>query len=126
MANCSTPANLFHILRRQVALPFRKPLVIATPKSLLRLPACRSSFDDMLKGTTFQRLIPDNSMKNPEKVSKLVLCTGKTYYDLQAARKERGKEDDIALVRIEQVAWCNENFKFFCSTFHPIDMPISV
>lgn len=67
------------------------------------IAACRSSFNDMLVGTSFQRLIPDVTIKNPEKVSKLVLCTGKTYYDLEVARKERGKVEDVALVRIEQV-----------------------
>ncbi|KAG4079658.1 hypothetical protein HA402_010438 [Bradysia odoriphaga] len=103
VTNCSTPANLFHVLRRQLALPFRKPLIVATPKSLLRLPACRSSFDDMTKNTAFQRLIPDHSIKDPEKVTKLVLCTGKTYYDLEVARKERGKSEQVALVRIEQI-----------------------
>lgn len=58
----------------------------------------------MTKNTTFRRLIPDVTIKNPEKVSKLTLCTGKTYYDLEVARKERGKSEDIALVRIEQVS----------------------
>lgn len=57
----------------------------------------------MTKNTTFERLIPDHSIKEPEKVSKLVLCTGKTYYDLEVAREERGKSEQIALVRIEQV-----------------------
>lgn len=70
----------------------------------MRLPACRSSFDDMLKNTTFKRLIPDDTIKNPEKVTKLVLCTGKTFYDLEVARKERGKSEEVALVRIEQVS----------------------
>lgn len=55
VANCTTPANIFHILRRQIALPFRKPLIIMSPKSLLRHPEARSSFDDMLEGTEFQR-----------------------------------------------------------------------
>merc|ERR1719449_232233 len=59
VANCSTPTNYFHILRRQIALPFRKALVIMTPKSLLRHPECKSSFDDMGPGSSFQRLISD-------------------------------------------------------------------
>merc|ERR1712079_583891 len=59
VANCSTPANYFHILRRQIALPFRKPLVIMTPKSLLRHPECKSSFDMLTPGTEFQRMILD-------------------------------------------------------------------
>lgn len=106
IANCSTPANLFHILRRQIALPFRKPLIIATPKSLLRLPACRSSFDDMIIGTGFHSIIPEMGPTircKPDTVKKLIFCSGKTYYDLVAARKERGKDNEIAISRIEQV-----------------------
>lgn len=101
VANCSTPANIFHIFRRQVLLPFRKPLIIATPKSLLRLPACRSSFDDMLEGTEFRRLIPDPTESCGAK--QLLFCTGKTYYDLVTARKERGKDAEVAICRIEQI-----------------------
>ena len=101
VANCSTPANLFHILRRQVMLPFRKPLIIATPKSLLRLAQCRSPFSDMNEGTQFQTIIPDTTAgKN---VKKVVFCSGKTYYDLLETRKARGKDNDVALIRIEQV-----------------------
>lgn len=108
IANCSTPANLFHILRRQLALPFRKPLIIATPKSLLRLPECRSSFDEMLEGTEFRRIIPENNetiLKQPENVKKLIFCTGKVYYELVKARSERnkGNVNDVAITRIEQV-----------------------
>lgn len=55
VVNCSTPANYYHVLRRQIAMPFRKPLIVMTPKSLLRHPECKSSFDDMLEGTEFQR-----------------------------------------------------------------------
>lgn len=101
VVNCSTPANLFHVLRRQIYLPFRKPLIISTPKSLLRLPACRSSFDDMIDGTEFQRLIPDSSKVSNAKI--LIFCTGKTYYDLVEARKARGKENEIVISRIEQI-----------------------
>lgn len=105
VANCSTPGNYFHLLRRQIALPFRKPLILMTPKSLLRLPAARSSFDEMLEGTEFQRVIPDNGPagENPEGVKKLIFCTGKVYYDMKAARDKEGLEDKIALVRVEQV-----------------------
>lgn len=101
VANCSTPANLFHILRRQIYLPFRKPLILATPKSLLRLPACRSSFDDMLEGTEFRHVIPDpECYTNPKTI---IFCTGKTYYDLVEARNVRGKSKDVVIHRIEQV-----------------------
>ena len=78
VANCSTPANYFHILRRQIALPFRKPLILMTPKSLLRHPDCKSSFDDMVEGTEFQRAIPDAgpASQDPLGVKKLIFCTG--------------------------------------------------
>uniref|UniRef100_A0A1Q3FYP1 2-oxoglutarate dehydrogenase complex component E1 n=1 Tax=Culex tarsalis TaxID=7177 RepID=A0A1Q3FYP1_CULTA len=106
VANCSTPANYFHILRRQIALPFRKPLIIMTPKSLLRHPEARSSFDDMVDGTEFKRIIPDASpaSQNPAKVKKLIFCTGRVYYDLTKARKERQLESDIAISRLEQIS----------------------
>lgn len=106
VANCSTPANYFHILRRQIALPFRKPLIIMTPKSLLRHPEARSSFDEMVDGTEFQRIIPDASpaSQNPAKVKKLIFCTGRVYYDLTKARKERQLESEIAISRLEQIS----------------------
>ena len=92
VANCSTPANYFHILRRQVALPFRKSLIIMTPKSLLRHPECKSSFDSMVPGTEFQRMILEDgpASQNPDSVGKLIFCTGKVYYDLVKARREAG------------------------------------
>lgn len=106
VANCTTPANLFHILRRQIALPFRKPLILMTPKSLLRHPGARSSFDDMNEGTEFQRVIPDQgpASQNPECVEKLIFCTGKVYFDVLSAVKEKNLESKIALVRVEQVS----------------------
>ncbi|CAH0557921.1 unnamed protein product [Brassicogethes aeneus] len=105
IANCTTPANLFHILRRQIALPFRKPLVIMTPKSLLRHPEARSSFDDMIDGTDFQRIIPDKgaASDNPGNVEKLVFCSGKVYYDLLKANRDKGLEGKIAITRVEQL-----------------------
>jgi len=104
VANCSTPANYFHILRRQIALPFRKPLVIMTPKSLLRHPECRSSFDDMVLGSEFKRIIPDEgaASENPSAAKKVIFCTGKVYYDLIKARRDGGLESDIAISRVEQ------------------------
>uniref|UniRef100_A0A8C4RE04 2-oxoglutarate dehydrogenase complex component E1 n=1 Tax=Erpetoichthys calabaricus TaxID=27687 RepID=A0A8C4RE04_ERPCA len=106
VVNCSTPANYFHVLRRQILLPFRKPLIIFTPKSLLRHPEAKSSFDDMLPGTHFQRLIPDDGpvIKNPEGVQRIVFCTGKVYYELTRERKAQGKEDKVAISRIEQLS----------------------
>lgn len=105
VANCTTPANLFHILRRQIALPFRKPLILMTPKSLLRHPEARSSFDEMKDGTSFQRIIPDNgpSSQSPDSVEKLIFCTGKVYYDIKKAVKEKDLESKIAVTRVEQV-----------------------
>ncbi|XP_073951152.1 oxoglutarate dehydrogenase Nc73EF isoform X3 [Choristoneura fumiferana] len=106
VANCSTPASLFHILRRQIALPFRKPLIIMTPKSLLRHPECKSSFDEMKEGTNFRRVIPEEgaASENPANVKKLAFCTGRVYYDLIKERRERGLEKDIAIVRLEQIS----------------------
>lgn len=106
VVNCSTPANYFHVLRRQIALDFRKPLILMTPKSLLRLEAARSHIDEMAEGTSFRRVIPDSgpASVNPEKVRKLLLCTGKVYYDLAKERTKRGLEEDIAISRVEQLS----------------------
>ena len=106
VANCSTPGNYFHILRRQTALPFRKPLIVMTPKSLLRHPECRSSFDEMLPGTEFKRMILDAGPagQNPSSVKKVLFCTGKVYYDLLKERRERGLEGQIAIHTIEQIS----------------------
>jgi 2-oxoglutarate dehydrogenase E1 component len=94
----STPSQLFHLLRRQVIQPFRKPLVVFTPKSLLRHPACVSTLKELSEGG-FQQLMADPLQ--PQKVHRVVLCSGKLYYDLQAARQERGVQG-VALVRLEQ------------------------
>lgn len=108
VANCTTPANLFHILRRQIALPFRKPLILMTPKSLLRHPEAKSSFDEMIEGTDFKRIIPEGgpATQNPSGVKKLMFCTGKVYYDILKAIREKGLESQIALTRVEQVPTC--------------------
>jgi 2-oxoglutarate dehydrogenase E1 component len=106
VANCTTPANFFHIMRRQIALPFRKPLIMMTPKSLLRHPEAKSSFDDMLENTEFRRVIPDESpaSQNPQNVKKVLFCTGKVYYDLKKARQDRKLDSDIAITRVEQIS----------------------
>ncbi|KAL6487149.1 hypothetical protein MHYP_G00037750 [Metynnis hypsauchen] len=106
VVNCSTPANYFHVLRRQILLPFRKPLIIFTPKSLLRLPEARSSFDEMTTGTKFRRIIPDEgpASKNPGKVKRVIFCTGKVYYELAKERKQLKLEDTVAVVRLEQIS----------------------
>uniref|UniRef100_A0AAQ5X7M9 2-oxoglutarate dehydrogenase complex component E1 n=1 Tax=Amphiprion ocellaris TaxID=80972 RepID=A0AAQ5X7M9_AMPOC len=106
VVNCSTPANYFHVLRRQILQPFRKPLIVFTPKSLLRHPEAKSSFEEMLPGTHFRRVIPDDSPAavSPEKVKRVIFCTGKIYYELTRERKNRGMDDTIAIVRIEQLS----------------------
>ena len=101
VANCSTPANMFHILRRQMKADFRKPLVVFTPKSLLRHPKVLSSVDEFTKGS-FKPLIDDNSVLDLKKINTVVFVTGKFYYDL-LDQKERLGRDDIAIVRIEQL-----------------------
>jgi 2-oxoglutarate dehydrogenase E1 component len=104
VANCTTPANYFHILRRQMHRDFRKPLVIMTPKSLLRHKACVSDLTDFTPEKTFRRVIKDatKDLADGKKVKRVVLCTGKVYYDLLQARDERNIKD-IALVRVEQL-----------------------
>jgi 2-oxoglutarate dehydrogenase E1 component len=101
VANCTTPANFYHLLRRQLKRKFRKPLVVFTPKSLLRHPKCVSSMDELANGT-FQEVIDDSSA-NAKNVDTIVFCTGKFYYDLLAKKEEIGGADNIALVRIEQL-----------------------
>lgn len=104
--NISTPANYFQAIRRQIALPFRKPLIVFSPKYLLRHPEARSSFDEMLQGQTFQRVIPDDgpASVNPEETRRLIFCTGKVYYDILKEREEQGLAKDVAISRIEQIA----------------------
>ncbi|CAB1321460.1 unnamed protein product [Coregonus sp. 'balchen'] len=106
VVNCSNPGNFFHVLRRQILAPFRKPLIVFTPKSLLRHPEARSSFDEMLPGTEFQRLIPDSGpvTQNPAGVKRIVFCTGKVYYELTKERKAHGMEDMVAIARMEQLS----------------------
>ncbi|MEO7149401.1 MAG: 2-oxoglutarate dehydrogenase E1 component [Rhodanobacteraceae bacterium] len=97
----TTPAQMFHMLRRQVLRDARKPLVVLTPKSLLRHKLAISSLDDLANGT-FQLVIPDSRIAQAQKVRRMVLCSGKIYYDLREAA-EKGKVDDVALIRIEQL-----------------------
>ncbi|MEJ2422383.1 MAG: 2-oxoglutarate dehydrogenase E1 component [Acidobacteriota bacterium] len=99
VCNLTTPAQYFHALRRQLKRNFRRPLVIMSPKSLLRHPMAASSVDDLTQGG-FQEILDDSQA--PEKVRRLVLCSGKVFYDLAQAR-DREKVDDVALVRIEQL-----------------------
>ena len=100
VADCTTPANFFHLLRRQMKLKFRKPLVVFTPKSLLRDPRVVSGIEELENGC-FQETIDDDSVNKTE-VKTLVFCTGKFYYDLTAEREIRARKD-VAIVRIEQL-----------------------
>jgi 2-oxoglutarate dehydrogenase E1 component len=102
VANCTTPANYFHILRRQMLRPFRKPLVIMTPKSLLRHKAAVSAAEDFLGASHFRRILSDPSGPTDDQVKRLVLCTGKVAYDLIEARDAAGDEH-TSIVRIEQL-----------------------
>ena len=100
VANATTPANFFHLLRRQLHRDFRKPLIVMTPKSLLRHPKCVSSVEDLVGGS-FQEVIDDASSK-VAKVKKLVFCSGKLYFELLEEKENRNAEE-IALVRLEQL-----------------------
>ena len=110
--NCTTPANYFHALRRQMHRDFRKPLIIMTPKSLLRHKKCVSSLIDFSKQNTFHRVLWDHAidpkvkdfikLKKKEKIEKVILCSGKIYFDLLEAR-EKFKRDDLIFYRIEQL-----------------------
>ena len=100
VADCTTPANFFHLLRRQLVTKFRKPLVVFTPKSLLRHPEAVSSIEEFANGQ-FQEVIDDPNV-NAAEVKTLVFCTGKFYYDVKAEREANGR-NDVALVRVEQL-----------------------
>ncbi|XDD47470.1 2-oxoglutarate dehydrogenase E1 component [Leptospira sp. WS39.C2] len=106
VANLTTPAQYFHILRRQILQSFRKPLIIMTPKSLLRLKDAASSLEDITTGA-FKKILPDPVAK-PEKVEKLLFCSGKVYYDLRKAIDSQ-KLENVAVVRIEQLYPFPEN-----------------
>jgi len=99
VCNVTTPANLFHMLRRQLAMPYRKPLIHMSPKSMLRHPECISSVDDVTENTKFIEVIPDTSIK---KAKRVLFCSGKIYYDLNQYRVAN-KIKDVAIVRIEQL-----------------------
>ena len=111
VANCTTPSNYFHILRRQMHRSFRKPLILMTPKSLLRHKRAVSRLDEMGDGSTFHRLLYDDAqmlegqpikLVKDEKIRRVVLCSGKVYFDLYEEREARGI-DDIYLMRVEQL-----------------------
>ncbi len=110
VVNCSTPANYFHVLRRQQRREFRKPLIVMTPKSLLRHKKATSTMADLAEGSSFHRVLNDDAERGvnttvklvePEKIRRVVLCSGKVYYDLLDAREEKGV-DDVYIMRLEQ------------------------
>ena len=110
--NCTTPANYFHALRRQMHRDFRKPLIMMTPKSLLRNKYCVSNLEDFSKSNSFHRILWDHAidpqtkgfikLKESSKIKKIIMCSGKVYFDLLEAR-EKLKKDDVILFRIEQL-----------------------
>ncbi|WP_426700103.1 2-oxoglutarate dehydrogenase E1 component [Rhodanobacter sp. Col0626] len=110
VANCTTPANYFHILRRQVRRDFRKPLILMTPKSLLRHRRCRSAFDELSTGTSFQPVLRDDAdvagrtleLLPDAKIRRVIACSGKVYFDLLDER-EKLERRDVYLIRIEQL-----------------------
>jgi 2-oxoglutarate dehydrogenase E1 component len=102
VANCTTPANYFHILRRQMLRKFRKPLIIMTPKSLLRHKAAVSTFDQFLGDSHFMRLLSDPNAPADDQVKRVVLCSGKVFYDLAEARDAAG-DTNTSIIRVEQL-----------------------
>ena len=110
VANCTTPSNYFHILRRQLNREFRKPLVLMTPKSLLRHKRAVSNLDMLAEGSTFHRVLWDDAeheddtikLVKDDKIRRVVLCSGKVYYDLYDEREKRGV-NDVYLMRVEQL-----------------------
>ena len=112
VVNCTTPANYYHVLRRQLHRPFRKPLIVMTPKSLLRHKKAVSKLSELADGSSFHRLLWDDAEKNPEiaghvqlvtddKIRRVVMCSGKVYYDLLEAREKKGVRD-VYILRMEQ------------------------
>jgi 2-oxoglutarate dehydrogenase E1 component len=111
VVNCTTPANYFHVLRRQMHRDFRKPLIVFTPKSLLRHKKCVSTLEDMAEGSSFHRVLWDDAqmrngnttieLKGDSEIRRVVICSGKVYYDLLDEREKRGL-NDIYLLRLEQ------------------------
>lgn len=100
VVNCTTPANFFHVLRRQLYRPFRKPLIVFTPKSLLRHPKCVSLLSEFTTGG-FKEVLDDPSA-DPDKITRIVFCSGKVYYDI-LEEKEKVQKNDFALIRVEQL-----------------------
>ena len=127
VANCTTPANYFHILRRQMHRPFRKPLILMTPKSLLRHKRAVSNLEDMVPGTSFHRVMVDGAeagcdvggiqLVPDDQIRRVVVCSGKVYFDLVDARAKSGR-NDVYLLRLEQFyPWPMKSFTQVLSRF---------
>ncbi|WP_185856108.1 2-oxoglutarate dehydrogenase E1 component [Blattabacterium cuenoti] len=101
VVNCTTPSNFYHLLRRQMKLNFRKPLIVFTPKSLLRHPKCISTIEELSEGK-FQEILDDPFVQKIEEIKKLIFCSGKIYYEL-LNKKESIKDKETAIIRIEQI-----------------------
>jgi 2-oxoglutarate dehydrogenase E1 component len=101
VVNLTTPAQWFHCLRRQVVRPYRKPLIVMSPKSLLRHPRAVSTVEDLSEGR-FHRILADEGERDAKAVTKVLLCSGKLYYELEQHRREEGRED-VAVLRLEQI-----------------------
>jgi 2-oxoglutarate dehydrogenase E1 component len=126
VCNLTTPAQLFHVLRRQVLRLYRKPLIIMSPKSLLRHPAATSSIAEFTEGG-FQRIIPDQTNPSkpskPSQIKRILLCTGKVYFDLVAMREERHL-DDVAIIRLEQLYPLRKNELMEVLGIYPKGTPV--
>lgn len=105
VCNPTTAANYFHLLRSQVRRPFRKPLIVVSPKKLLKLKAANSNIEEFGQGLRFMKVIPDKgeNMVAADKIRKVIFCSGQVYYDLENERTKKGVKD-VAIVRVEQIA----------------------
>jgi len=122
VVNPTTPSQLFHVLRRQVVRPWRKPLIVMTPKSLLRHPRAVSDLDQLASGA-FQRVLADDPQIDPKGVRRIVLCSGKVFYDL-AARRSAAEIGDVALLRLEQIyPLCDEDLELALAPY-AADVPV--
>jgi 2-oxoglutarate dehydrogenase E1 component len=105
VVNCTTPANFFHVLRRQIYREFRKPLIVMSPKKLLKHKLCRSNIEEFDEGTSFKRLLPETekNLVSDNNIKRVIFCSGQVYYDLYETRQARNI-DNIAIIRLEQLA----------------------
>lgn len=104
VVNCTTPAQYFHVLRRQMLRPYRKPLIVAAPKILLKSPLAVSDFSDMAPGTAFAPVLGEALSQNSAQILKVILVSGKLYYDLVKERSERNLDSSVAIVRVEELS----------------------